>query len=230
MDSDLWISRLAAAKRHYSLLLQNQNRQLDRLGFNDLEVEEEIRGDFSCPYCYDDHDFMSLCAHLEEEHSLESKLAPCPICSVKVQRDMLNHVTLQHGHLFKRRHRLRRVAVPSTQSLSLLGRDLREAHLQVLLGSGGYRSGYTTNASTAVADSLLSSVALNFPTLDPEETVKSFLPAVEDACFKKATPARNWKLSLDSSLSHEEREQRRRRAAVRASFAQHLLVSTLFGD
>lgn len=28
MDSDLWISRLAAAKRHYSLLLQNQNRQL----------------------------------------------------------------------------------------------------------------------------------------------------------------------------------------------------------
>lgn len=25
----------------------------------------------------------------------------CPICSVKVARDMLSHITLQHGHLFK---------------------------------------------------------------------------------------------------------------------------------
>ncbi|XP_040362692.1 protein DEHYDRATION-INDUCED 19-like [Rosa chinensis] len=56
----------------------------------------------------------------------------CPICSIKVTRDMLSHITLQHGHLFKlqRRHRLRRVAVPNSQALSLLGRDLREAHLQ----------------------------------------------------------------------------------------------------
>ena len=37
----------------------------------------------------------------------------------------------------QRRRRLRRVAIPSSQALSLLGRDLREAHLQVLLGSGG---------------------------------------------------------------------------------------------
>lgn len=28
-------------------------------------------------------------------------LQVCPICSVKVSRDMLSHITLQHAHLFK---------------------------------------------------------------------------------------------------------------------------------
>ncbi|KAJ6795915.1 protein DEHYDRATION-INDUCED 19-like [Iris pallida] len=65
MDSDLWISRLAAAKRHYAL----QHHQLDRLGMEDLEVEEVVRPDFPCPYCYEDHDVTSLLSHLEDEHT-----------------------------------------------------------------------------------------------------------------------------------------------------------------
>ncbi|KAM0870002.1 hypothetical protein ACQ4PT_040319 [Festuca glaucescens] len=45
---------------------------------------------------------------------------PCPICSDKVSKDMLNHITMQHGYLFKNRRRLRRFCVPGSQSLSLL--------------------------------------------------------------------------------------------------------------
>ncbi|KAF5961573.1 hypothetical protein HYC85_002782 [Camellia sinensis] len=111
----------------------------------------------------------------------------CPICSIKVVSDMLSHITLQHGHLFKisfemfycnrvryqlrfslteyyiqRRRRLRRVAIPNSQALSLSGRDLREAHLQVLLGGSGYRSS-NANSSNAVIDPFLSSLILNFP-------------------------------------------------------------------
>lgn len=115
MDSDLWISRLAAAKRQYSRH-HHQNSQsglqissfffdytfrfgplmwflfmfrkkisffigafvlnnVDRFVLDDFEMEEEVRPDFPCPYCYEDHDITSLCAHLEDEHLFESKIA-----------------------------------------------------------------------------------------------------------------------------------------------------------
>ncbi|CAK9152537.1 unnamed protein product [Ilex paraguariensis] len=109
MDSDFWTSRLADAKRQFTLNHHHQshnhrnhhNSQLDRLNIDDFEVEEEVRPDFPCPYCYEDFDIVSLCSHLEDEHSCESKVTVCPICSVKVASDMLSHITLQHGHLFK---------------------------------------------------------------------------------------------------------------------------------
>ena len=44
---------------------------VDRLCIDDLEVEDDI----PCPYCYEDHDIASLCAHLEDEHSFESRVA-----------------------------------------------------------------------------------------------------------------------------------------------------------
>eukprot|EP00257_Ricinus_communis_P014359 XP_015572015.1 protein DEHYDRATION-INDUCED 19 homolog 4 isoform X2 [Ricinus communis] len=208
MDSDFWTSRIAAAKRQYTLQHHHQSYHLDRLNIDDFEVEDEVRPDFPCPYCYEDFDITSLCSHLEDEHSCESRVTVCPICSVKVARDMLSHITLQHGHLFKlqRRRRLRRVAIPNSQALSLLGRDLREAHLQMLLGGGGYRS---NNA---------------------EEISKSVVTSVEDAPAKTAAPTNMWRSSFDPSLSYEEREKRMRQAAGRAGFVQDLLLSTLLSD
>lgn len=47
---------------------------LDRLGIDDFDAEEEVRPDFPCPYCYEDFDIASLCSHLEDEHSCESKV------------------------------------------------------------------------------------------------------------------------------------------------------------
>lgn len=46
----------------------------DRLNIDDFEVEEEVRPDFPCPYCYEEFDIASLCSHLEDEHSCESKV------------------------------------------------------------------------------------------------------------------------------------------------------------
>ncbi|KAJ0016615.1 hypothetical protein Pint_10522 [Pistacia integerrima] len=207
MDSDFWTSRLAAAKHQYTLQHHHQSSLLDRLSIDDFEVEDELRPDFPCPYCYEDFDIASLCSHLEDEHSCESKVTVCPICSVKVARDMLSHITLQHGHLFKisftmetsmnsyylqRRRRLRRVAIPSSQALSLLGRDLREAHLQVLLGGGGYRSN-NTNVSNAATDPFLSSLILNFPSSEVEEISKSVVTSAEDTATKNPAPTHIWK-------------------------------------
>ncbi|KAF5474442.1 hypothetical protein F2P56_006341 [Juglans regia] len=231
MDSDFWTSRLAAAKRQYTLQHHHQSSHLDRLSIDEFEVDDEVRPDFPCPYCYEDFDIVSLCSHLEDEHSFESKVTVCPICSVKVARDMLSHITLQHGHLFKlqRRRRLRRVAIPNSQALSLLGRDLREAHLQVLLGGGAHRSN-SVNMSTAATDPFLSSLILNFPASEAEEISKSVAASAEDASAKNEAPAHIWKSSFDPSLSYEEREKRIRQAAGRAGFLQDVLFSTLLGD
>lgn len=236
MDSDFWTSRLAAAKRQYTLQHHQHHHhgsQLDRLGIDDFEVEDEVRQDFPCPYCYEDFDIVSLCSHLEDEHSCESRVTVCPICSVKIVRDMLSHITLQHGNLFKmqRRRRLRRVAIPNSQALSLLSRDLREAHLQVLLGGGGgYRSNTTASASNAATDPFLSSLVLNFPSSEAEEISKSLLSGVSDTCMKNTASSHAWKSSFDPSLSYEEREKRMRQAAGRAGFVQDLLLTTLLRD
>lgn len=101
-------------------------------------------------------------------------------------------LTLKH---VQRRRRLRKVAIPSSQALSLLGRDLREAHLQVLLGGSGYRSSTATSTTAAAAnDPFLSSLVLNYPTFEAEEISKSVLSGVEDSTTKNVTSQHIWKL------------------------------------
>ncbi|CAK9152536.1 unnamed protein product [Ilex paraguariensis] len=128
-----------------------------------------------------------------------------------------------------RRRRLRRVAMPDSQALSLLGRDLREAHLQVLLGCGSYRSKSATS-SNAVTDPLLSSLFLNFPASEAEEISKSVVSSIEGTATKSMASQPIWKSSFDPSLSDEEREKRMRQATGRAVFVQDVLVSTLLAD
>lgn len=233
MDSDFWTTRLAAAKRQFNMqhnhhLSHSQpTSQLDRFSLEDVEVEEEIRPDFPCPYCYDEFDIGSLCSHLEEEHSGETKATVCPVCLGKVSRDMLSHITLQHGHLLIKlpRRRLHRVAIPNSQALSLLGRDLREAHLQLLLGSSGHRSNSTS--SNAATDPLLSSLVFNFSGSENDEISKYVMSSIEKVSSKSAPSRHIWKSRFDSTLSSEERDQRMRQAAGRAVFVQDLLFSTL---
>lgn len=124
---------------------------------------------------------------------------------------------------------MRRVAVPNSQALSLLSRDLREAHLQVLLGGGGYRSS-STNASNTVTDPFLSSLVLSFAGSEAEEISKSAACSADDMSLKKTTYTETWKSCFDSSLSYEEREQKMRQATVRSAFVQDLLLSILLND
>ncbi|KAL8108097.1 hypothetical protein AgCh_024516 [Apium graveolens] len=241
MDSEYWTSRLAAAKRHFihhhqhnnnnnnNRLSSSSSSHMDRLNMDDfVDVEEEGRPDFPCPYCYDEYDLASLCLHLKDDHPSESRVTVCPVCSVKVARDMLTHIRMQHGHLLKlqRRRRLSRVAVTDSQTLSLLGRDLREAHLQVLLGGGAYRSS-TVAPSAAATDPLLSSLIMNYPTSEAEEITKAVTSCTEDSSTKITGSQHLWKSSFDPSLSIEERQKRISQDARKAMFMQDLVVSAL---
>ena len=40
-------------------------------------MEEEVRPDFPCPYCYEEFDVGSLCTHLEDDHPCESRATVC---------------------------------------------------------------------------------------------------------------------------------------------------------
>lgn len=247
MDSEHWISRLAAAKRFYAAQLghiddmagmgmEEVDMDMEDDGEMDMEMEmqlEEARWpEVACPYCYEDYDLGSLCVHLEEDHPYEPHPAPCPICSEKITRDMLNHITMHHGYLFKNGSRLRRFVIPERRALSLLSRDLRDAHLQALLGGGhSHRSRNTTTTTTNIyADPLLSSFGLGFATSDAEEPSKSSVPVLDDTSILNEAPPQPWESSIDSSLTSEEREQKREQATSRATFVQDLVRSTLFGD
>jgi hypothetical protein len=67
--------------------------------------------------------------------------------------DVSDMLTLTPAYM-QRRRRFRRAGVPSNATLSLLGKELREAHLQALLG-GTSRSPGLSNATDPLLSSLV---------------------------------------------------------------------------
>ncbi|KAH9563297.1 hypothetical protein CY35_05G119000 [Sphagnum magellanicum] len=172
MDGELWAAmRMSNSKRHHNLQ-PSYSVHLDQLiNLDDVDGDEDMRPEFSCPYCDEDFDITSLCSHLENEHCFESKPAICPVCAAKIGKDMVGHITLQHAHLFKvqRRRRFRRASTPSNATLSLLGKELHEAHLQALLGSG---MSHVDSLSINATDPLLSNLGYSLPISEGEDPIK----------------------------------------------------------
>ncbi|KAM3331595.1 hypothetical protein ACQJBY_027514 [Aegilops geniculata] len=84
MDSEHWISRLAAAKRFYAAQLGHIDDMagmgMEEVGMDmeddgememEMQLEEARWPEVACPYCYEDYDLGSLCVHLEEDHPYE---------------------------------------------------------------------------------------------------------------------------------------------------------------
>lgn len=93
---------------------------------------------------------------------------------LKIRCPFLDVFSLTAAHM-QRRRRFRRAGVPSNATLSLLGKELREAHLQALLG-GTSRSSTLSNAS----DPLLSSLVYNVPSTETEEAPPKPIVVVEE--------------------------------------------------
>jgi hypothetical protein len=90
--------------------------------------------------------------------------------------------------------RLRRYVIPESRAVSLLSRDLRDAHLQALLGGGhSHRSSNPATTTTNIyADPLLSSFGLGFATSDAEEPSKSPVPVPDGTSKLKEAPPQPW--------------------------------------
>ncbi|KAF4359267.1 hypothetical protein G4B88_024231, partial [Cannabis sativa] len=111
MDSDSWSARLSSASKQYQSALQSRSEfppiEINSLvtdmfmGFEEIDGDDDIREEFPCPFCSDYFDIVGLCCHIDEEHPVEAKNGVCPVCAMRVGVDMVAHITLQHGNIFK---------------------------------------------------------------------------------------------------------------------------------
>ncbi|KAL9265963.1 DEHYDRATION-INDUCED 19 homolog 3-like protein [Drosera capensis] len=108
MESDSWAARLSSISEHYQSALQSRSDLL--LGFEEIDVEDDVREEFGCPFCSENFDIVGLCCHIDDEHPLESK----------------------NG----RKRRTHKSGSYST--LSLLRKELREGNLRSLFGDSSY--------------------------------------------------------------------------------------------
>lgn len=71
------------------------------MGFEEIDGEDDIREEFPSPFCSEHFDILSLCCHIDDEHPVEAKNGVCPVCALRVGVDMVAHLALQHGNIFK---------------------------------------------------------------------------------------------------------------------------------
>ncbi|CAA2967622.1 Hypothetical predicted protein [Olea europaea subsp. europaea] len=163
MEADSWAARLSSASRRYQSVLQSRSgMKWDGLnaemlmGFEEVDMDDDVREEYPCPFCSEYFDIVGLCCHIDDEHPAEAKNGVCPICAMRVGVDMVAHITLQHGNTFKMQRKRKSRKAGSHSTLSLLRRELREGNLQSLFGG----SSRTVPSSNAAPDPLLSSFIL----------------------------------------------------------------------
>ncbi|ONI04335.1 hypothetical protein PRUPE_6G316400 [Prunus persica] len=181
MDGDSWSARLSTASRRYQNALQSRSDMF--MGFEEFDGDDDIREEFPCPFCSEYFDIVGLCCHIDEEHPVEAKNGVCPVCAMRVGVDMVAHITLQHGSMFKmqRKRKTRNGGAHST--LSLLRKELREGNLQSLFGG----SSCILSSSNAAPDPLLSSFIL--PMADDFVSVQPHF-SIETSSAKKSIDER----------------------------------------
>ncbi|KAG9155606.1 hypothetical protein Leryth_017027 [Lithospermum erythrorhizon] len=108
MDADSWSAHLFSASRRYQPSFQSRSGTkwdgLDTemlMGFEEMEMNDDAREEYSCPFCSEFFDIVGLCCHIDDEHPVEAKNGVCPVCAMRVGVDMVAHITLQHGNIFK---------------------------------------------------------------------------------------------------------------------------------
>lgn len=210
-------------KRHFD---HYSEANLDRhMSLDDIEGEDDLRIELPCPYCFESFELTSLCGHLECEHCFEVKSVICPVCTTKVGKDLIGHIMLQHGPLFKdpRRRRFRRPS-SSGSSLSLHGKEFREGRMRILTGGTA-----GTSFSSSAVDPLFSVLTGGEEQSGLSDAVSSNRGGGSEG-VKVFPPPKSTMLSASPSLSVEERLEKRSQAVLRASFTQQLLLSTIFGD
>lgn len=210
--SDLWNSRLSFSSRRYP------SRSEVYLVGDDIDVEDELKQEFLCPFCAEEFDTVGLFCHVEEEHPVEVKHGVCPVCAKRVGMDMVSHITNHHGNILKvqRKRRLRRGGTNSM--LSILRKELKDNRQSLFEGTS-----YAHLSSNPEPDPLVSSLIYNSPIEDILGTHKthSSVELVEDAVEKNVTQRME-----QPQLSVEDQKEKCRKS----EFVQGLLLSAMFDD
>ncbi|XP_038716779.1 protein DEHYDRATION-INDUCED 19 homolog 3-like isoform X3 [Tripterygium wilfordii] len=220
MDADSWSARLSSSsnsKRYQSAL---QSRSDMYMVFEEVDGDDDIREEFPCPFCSEYFDIVGLCCHIDDEHPMEAKNGVCPVCALRVGIDMVAHITLQHGNVFRMQRKRKSRKGGSHSTLSLLRKELREGNLQSLFGG----SSCTVSSSNAASDPLLSSFIL--PIADDYTSSRPSFSA-EPSSAKKSSDQIKSEVNVKAApLSIKDQEEK----AKRCEFVQGLLLSTMLDD
>ncbi|GLT47678.1 hypothetical protein SLA2020_213540 [Shorea laevis] len=218
MDADSWSARLSSASRRYQSALQSRSDMF--MGFEEIDGDDDMREEFPCPFCSEYFDVVGLCCHIDDEHPVEAKNGVCPVCALRVGVDMVAHITMQHGNLFKMQRKRKCRKAGSHSTLSLLRKELREGNLQPLFGA----SSCIGSSANSAPDPLLSSFIL--PRADDFVSIHNKL-STETSSTKKSSDAKKSERKVQSSpLSVKDQEEK----AKRCEFVQGLMLSTFLDD
>ncbi|XP_004230276.1 protein DEHYDRATION-INDUCED 19 homolog 3 [Solanum lycopersicum] len=227
MDADSWSARLSSASRRYQSAFQSrsgmkwENLEAEMLmGFEELDVDDDIREEFPCCFCSEYFDIVGLCCHIDDEHPVEAKNGVCPVCAMRVGVDMVAHITLQHGNIFKMQRKRKSRRPGSHSTLSLLRKELREGNLQSLFGG----SSCVVPSTSTAPDPLLSSFIL--PMGDDFKSAQTCSPAETISAKKSSVVTASERKVQEAPLSIKDQEEK----AKRSSFVQGLLLSTILDD
>uniref|UniRef100_A0A7C9E124 Drought induced 19 protein type zinc-binding domain-containing protein n=1 Tax=Opuntia streptacantha TaxID=393608 RepID=A0A7C9E124_OPUST len=220
MDGDSWAARLSSVSKRYQSAFQTRSGVTDVfMGLEEIDGDDDIREEFPCPFCSDYFDIVGLCCHIDDEHPTEAKNGVCPVCAVRVGVDMVAHITLQHGNIFKVQRKRKSRKGGSHSTLSFLRKELREGNLQSLFGG----SSCIVSSSNAAPDPLLSSFIL--PVAD--DILNSQSQSSADTGSSKKGKDNTLERNIQSPpLSIKDQEERTRRS----EFVRGLLFSTIFED
>ncbi|KAK1387521.1 Protein DEHYDRATION-INDUCED 19 like [Heracleum sosnowskyi] len=196
MASDAW-GRISSSSRRSPFQSDPFSEE------EDMEREEELRPEYTCPFCAEDFDMVGLCCHMDGNHAAEAKNGVCPICEKKVGTD------------------LRRRNYRKGSPLAFIRKEMREGNLHNLAGGSNWAA-----AANTKADPLLSSFMYNPPTNDEQTSTEprssEKAPSVEETTIQSSSERK----VQQPVLSDKEYEERTRRS----KFVQGLLMSTFLDD
>ncbi|KAL0335450.1 UNVERIFIED_CONTAM: protein dehydration-induced [Sesamum radiatum] len=203
MDANSWAARLSSASKRYQTALQSRSEML--MGFEEIDMDDDIREEYPCPFCTDYFDIVGLCCHIDDEHPVEARNGVCPVCAMRVGVDMRKRKSRKAG---------------SHSTLSLLRRELREGNLQSLFGG----SSCIVSSSNAAPDPLLSSFIL--PMVEDYENVPSHSSTESTSVKKSTTDSISERKVQQPPMSIKDQEEK----AKRSDFVQGLLLSMMLDD
>ncbi|KAK4402143.1 protein dehydration-induced [Sesamum angolense] len=203
MDANSWAARLSSASKRYQTALQSRSEML--MGFEEIDMDDDIREEYPCPFCTDYFDIVGLCCHIDDEHPVEARNGVCPVCAMRVGVDMRKRKSRKAG---------------SHSTLSLLRRELREGNLQSLFGG----SSCIVSSSNTAPDPLLSSFIL--PMVDDYENVPSHSSTESTSVKKSTTDSISERKVQQPPMSIKDQEEK----AKRSDFVQGLLLSMMLDD
>ncbi|KAL2468644.1 Protein DEHYDRATION-INDUCED 19-like protein 6 [Forsythia ovata] len=106
MDADSWAARLSSASKRN--LFNSQSRSAGMkwdsfdaemlMGFEEIDMDDDVREEYACPFCSEYFDIVGLCCHIDDEHPVEANNGMCPVCAMRVDFDMVGHITVHHAN------------------------------------------------------------------------------------------------------------------------------------